>query len=425
MIMRYTIVVLSVLMILIMAGCDTLPLNLPGMTQPPLPVTNPDLLGSWKGTVDQPDYGSYPVTMNITERVGSVDYPSLSCGGSLRLIETRGTVYIFKEKIEYGRGKCSDTGIINVEIKDKSTLDWNWSHPSITQTAHATLVRSDIRQARPSSSEEKGPSLSQASPTIIETESYRMIINSVKKAGNTVTFELTFENITKKFLNIGFFSRGDATYLLSEAGEKWVLQQDDVVGFFGHFGGNISLPSGTKRKTTVTFVPEESGEGNIFTFTLTENSPQSHRPHILRNIMPDQRPKEASMPEPTSSSMLETESYRMNIDSINKSGNMLKIDLTFENLTSNILPLSLTTNPDGTYLLDDIGEKWTQQQEDTAGIFVEGVGIQLAPGAKRRTTVTFVTNESGGGNTFSLVFWEGQPQRGRTHTLHRIRAEKK
>ena len=84
--------------------------------------------GTWTGSGHQTGGGlepsSYQVVMRIAAGGGSIDYPSLSCGGSLTALSAEGDAAQFKEHITYGN--CADGGTIDVKLNG-GKLDWKWS----------------------------------------------------------------------------------------------------------------------------------------------------------------------------------------------------------------------------------------------------------------------------------------------------------
>lgn len=92
--------------------------------------------GTWRGTVDQPGYGSYEVVMTLdSAEGGTIEYPSLNCGGSLSG-GGEGGVYQYRETITYGlvdaEGKgCITGGSIRVVLQGDGVFwEWNGSHGS-------------------------------------------------------------------------------------------------------------------------------------------------------------------------------------------------------------------------------------------------------------------------------------------------------
>lgn len=93
-------------------------------------ITNPSnsarstLSGNWNGTVNQPGYGNFTASMSLKEENGTIDYPSINCGGTLKLISKEGDAYQFVEHITYGGG-CVDGGIISMRVHG-DTMNWLW-----------------------------------------------------------------------------------------------------------------------------------------------------------------------------------------------------------------------------------------------------------------------------------------------------------
>jgi tetratricopeptide (TPR) repeat protein len=86
------------------------------------------LNGTWTGSGHQTggagEPSSYQVVMRISANGGSIDYPSLGCGGSLTALSSAGDEAQFKERIAYG--ECLDGGTIDVKLNG-GKLDWKWS----------------------------------------------------------------------------------------------------------------------------------------------------------------------------------------------------------------------------------------------------------------------------------------------------------
>lgn len=113
------------------------------------PKTNPfDVLsGRWVGPVHQAGSRSYSLEMILNDCTlqavcGSIQYPELSCGGSLTFLKVEGVVYRFTEKIEFGRNGCGDNGTITLEHQG-GTWVWNWYYPDGRFGASAILTQSD------------------------------------------------------------------------------------------------------------------------------------------------------------------------------------------------------------------------------------------------------------------------------------------
>lgn len=87
--------------------------------------------GSWSGLVlevppgDQPE--TYPVRLRIEAGgTGTIDYPSLACGGTLTPLRTMGEIMEFRERLSYGAENCTDNGTVSVWLK-AGRLVWVWT----------------------------------------------------------------------------------------------------------------------------------------------------------------------------------------------------------------------------------------------------------------------------------------------------------
>jgi hypothetical protein len=96
------------------------------------------LSGHWCGVGEQanPDGTKYYWSANLLLNGGEgrMEYPSLDCGGSLTFERADGNARFYRERIEYGREKCLDAGLVRVEQQGTSVL-WEWTGSGITATA--------------------------------------------------------------------------------------------------------------------------------------------------------------------------------------------------------------------------------------------------------------------------------------------------
>ncbi len=97
--------------------------------------------------MDQPGYGSYEVVMTLdSPDGGTIEYPSLSCGGSLSG-GGGGGVYQYSETITYGwvdseNKGCITGGSIRVVLQGEGVLwEWKGRHESQDYTASGKLYR--------------------------------------------------------------------------------------------------------------------------------------------------------------------------------------------------------------------------------------------------------------------------------------------
>jgi hypothetical protein len=86
--------------------------------------------GTWRGTGHQSPAGSsgadWTIAMTINANGGSIEYPSLSCGGTLTQLSRTDTSAEYREHITHGQGRCVDGGTILVKYQN-SQLAWSWS----------------------------------------------------------------------------------------------------------------------------------------------------------------------------------------------------------------------------------------------------------------------------------------------------------
>lgn len=104
-----------------------------------LGVHNGDVVGYWDGNVTQHGPGtttlSYFTEMTVTGSTlgaiaGTTSYPSLHCGGQLKLISAQGILHVYRERITSGPKRCSDGGTIYATVLGGS-MSWRWVAPGI------------------------------------------------------------------------------------------------------------------------------------------------------------------------------------------------------------------------------------------------------------------------------------------------------
>jgi len=93
-----------------------------------------DARGTWTGGLTQYGPGDttsrYRVRMTIRALTsgapaGTIAYPSLHCGGKLRLSRASGQRYVFRERITTGRKLCFDGGTIIATVAGDG-MSWRW-----------------------------------------------------------------------------------------------------------------------------------------------------------------------------------------------------------------------------------------------------------------------------------------------------------
>lgn len=88
------------------------------------------LMGVWRGTGHQSPAGAagadYPVVMTLKNDGGSIDYPSLGCGGALTWLSRDTGSGQLRETITYGGNRCANGGLITVRLSG-ARLSWTWT----------------------------------------------------------------------------------------------------------------------------------------------------------------------------------------------------------------------------------------------------------------------------------------------------------
>lgn len=112
----------------------------------------------------------------------------------------------------------------------------------------------------------------------LETESYRVTIDAVRKVGNSVSITMFFESTSDYKIQLGWRSFEDEIYLLDENGEKWVLQERDSGGIVVPLGyGPVDLLPGTRIKSKFTFAAKADSAGTVFTLAALEREPMNRQ----------------------------------------------------------------------------------------------------------------------------------------------------
>ena len=95
------------------------------------------IVGSWSGSVlemqadGQPQV--YPIRMLIDANgTGTIEYPTLACGGRLTPLGTPGELREFRETLTYGIDKCVDNGTVGV-LPRAGKLIWYWTGEETSQ----------------------------------------------------------------------------------------------------------------------------------------------------------------------------------------------------------------------------------------------------------------------------------------------------
>ncbi len=101
------------------------------------------LNGTWEGTAYQIDSDTI-WTMRLTASGGryAIEYPTLKCGGSWRIVSLSLERATFIERINHGRDKCVDDGNLIIERLNAEQILFRWTLPdSLEVMATAVLKR--------------------------------------------------------------------------------------------------------------------------------------------------------------------------------------------------------------------------------------------------------------------------------------------
>lgn len=133
----------------------------------------------------------------------------------------------------------------------------------------------------------------QAHTTVLatyETESYRLVIDGVRRAGTAIVLGLYIESTVPT----GIHFRGSGVHLLDENGELWPLQRTDSAGFFPQRaqGGpvllipasGVEIPSGTRRRSEAVFTASGQSNARTWSLVIEEVMPLKGRQVLVHGI---------------------------------------------------------------------------------------------------------------------------------------------
>lgn len=103
---------------------------------PPTPSTN--CLGRWRGWGQNGDTPSWSIDMVVTAergaRCGTIEYPSLGCGGYLVNCSRRGEVVTWTEVYTHNPGTCAPAGVIDGRCEG-GVMRWTWTGMEVVRTS--------------------------------------------------------------------------------------------------------------------------------------------------------------------------------------------------------------------------------------------------------------------------------------------------
>jgi hypothetical protein len=111
----------------------------------PCPTNNPSIVGVWRGqgyqVVTDATASHWPIEMTIRDGAGTIEYPSLGCGGDLARVSQVGTSTQYRETITHGSNCLSGAAIIVDYLDGKLTWTWIWISDEKRYVSIATLTR--------------------------------------------------------------------------------------------------------------------------------------------------------------------------------------------------------------------------------------------------------------------------------------------
>ena len=107
------------------------------------------LLGVWTGTGVQSNRAGKTSTWTIQMTMaspdqGTIEYPSLNCGGTLTFIRAVGDFREYREQLTHGMERCATNGIVGIQPR-LGQIIWYWTGEGTTN-AESSLAVSTLRQ---------------------------------------------------------------------------------------------------------------------------------------------------------------------------------------------------------------------------------------------------------------------------------------
>jgi hypothetical protein len=105
---------------------------------------DPAYVGVWSGNGNQVNGTSWSILLSVVPGstgsvVGTISYPSLTCGGELRLKRVTDNSIELSEKLTYGAGRCIDRGTNVLTLTSTQKVAYSWFTEQGKQEATGTL----------------------------------------------------------------------------------------------------------------------------------------------------------------------------------------------------------------------------------------------------------------------------------------------
>ena len=99
------------------------------------------LNGSWEGTGYQMDTNTtWTMSFRARGKRILIEYPSLNCSGTWRLVRADSRRAIFRERITVGRGGCVDQGVVTIERLNGNQIAYRFSYAGTSQVSASAIL---------------------------------------------------------------------------------------------------------------------------------------------------------------------------------------------------------------------------------------------------------------------------------------------
>lgn len=99
------------------------------------------LNGSWEGTGYQMDTDTtWSMSFKARGKRYTIEYPSLKCSGTWRLVSVNSRRAIFRERITVGRESCVDRGVVTIERLNGGQIAYRFSNAGTSQVSASAIL---------------------------------------------------------------------------------------------------------------------------------------------------------------------------------------------------------------------------------------------------------------------------------------------
>jgi len=383
---------------------------------------------------------NYTVTLvfeNLTDNVVKLSWGGLGQDAQPVLIDEKLNQYSLEGSDSAGIKRCHGCGWMDffpgTKIKSQFLFFGNGDGTTFTFKANELSPRYNqpvvIKGLRVTSTE------SFKDVAAFTTESYRVKVDSVKRNEDNVEVILVFESISDATVTLAFGDEGysetwEVPYLTDENGDKYVLRKLDpsTERHLKYPGINdTDLLPGTKLKADLKFYG--TGRGSTFALVSKERSPKYDRPIVIKNLKTDSSDRSrttqavenaSTITDSASPPTFVTESYRVVVSDVERTGGNIIVTLIFENLLDKNITIAWGSGEVGNddrlwhgedpYLIDENADRYYLRSRDDGKVTncLWCGSAELLPGTKLKTH--FIFKDTGNGKTFTFASKEFEPK---------------